>query len=192
MSRNPNPQGKGGSVVLATLAEQRSGGMTVPPKQIDQVSTELFTSLFVLESRFRFKPVPGKHYFLYGSAEKFWLGLTPPRMLGEAVAGRFIGTCVLRNDMTWTLELSDAVAADTEFIAYLEQKRAAFEECLQNAETVDDVLPIYQRGFDFYRRASAFAVAHSLGRSMTQAGISGLSYEEARGLLTDGRGDDPD
>jgi hypothetical protein len=190
MSKNPNPQGKGGSVVLATLSEQRVGALTVPPKQIDQVTTELFTSLFVLESRFRFKPVPGKHYFLYAANEQFWMGLTPPQMLGESAAGRFVGTCVLRNDMTWTLELSDAMAADSDFLAYLEQKRAALEQRLQKAETVDDVLPVYERGFDFYRRASAFAVAHSLGRSMTQAGISGLSYEQAQGLLTNKSGSD--
>lgn len=192
MSKNPNPQGKGGSLVLATLNEQRAGGMTVPPKQIDQVSTELFTSLFVLESEFKFKPVPGKRYFLYRKPAHFWLALTPPRMMSEAVAGRFIGTCVLQNDMTWTLELDDAVAADRDFMAYLEQKRAAFEEKLERAETVDDVLPVYQRGFDFYRRASAFAVAHSLTRSMTQSGISGLSYDEARGLLSNARNRDED
>ena len=192
MSKNPNPQGKGGSLVLATLNEQRAGGMTVPPKQIDQVSTELFTSLFVLESEFKFKPVPDKRYFLYRKPAHFLLALTPPRMMSEAVAVRFIGTCVLQNDMTWTLELDDTVAADRDFMAYLEQKRAAFEEKLERAETVDDVLPVYQRGFDFYRRASAFAVAHSLTRSMTQSGISGLSYDEARGLLPDARNRDED
>jgi len=185
MSHNPNPQGKGGSLVLNTLDAQRAGLATVPPKHIEQVSTELFTSLFVLESDFRFKPVPGKPYFLYQKPEYFWLAMTPPRMLGASVAGRFIGTCELQPDMTWTLELTEAVAADATFMAYLEQKREVFEQQLEAADTVDDVLPVHERGFAFYRRASAFAVAHSLGHSMTQSGISGLSYDEARGLLTD-------
>lgn len=184
MSKNPNPQGKGGSPVLATLDAQRAGLAAVPAKHIEQVATELFTSLFVLESDFRFKPVIGKPYYLYQQGERFWLGLSPPRMMRESVAGRFIGTCELQPDMTWTLELAEDVAADPTFMAYIEQKRAAFEQRLDEAETVDDVLPVHERRFAFYRRASAFAVAHSLGRSMTQAGISGLSYDEARGLLT--------
>lgn len=188
MPENPNPQGKGGSPVLSTLDEQRGQAAWAPPKPIDQVATELFTSLFVLESEFRFKPVPGKRYFLYRKPEHFWLSLTPPRMIGESVAGRFIGHCMLQRDMTWTLELADAVANDDDFIAYLEQRRAAFEQRLQAAETVDEVLPVYKRGFAFYRRASAFAVAHSLGRSMQRSGIGGLSYDEARGLLTGERG----
>lgn len=183
MSKNPNPQGKGGSQVLATLSEGRAGLAQVPPKHIEQVSTELFTSLFVLESEFRFKPVPDKPYFLYRESEHFWLGLTPPSMLGESVAGRFIGTCVLQRDMTWTLELDAAVAADAAFMRDLERQRAAFDHRLAAAETVDEVLPHYERGFAFYRRAGAFALAYSLGHSMTQSGISGLSYDEARGLI---------
>lgn len=189
MARNPNPQGKGGSTVLATLDDQRGALAEVPPKHIEQVTTELFTSMFVLESDFRFQPVPDKPYYLYRKPEGFWLGITPPRMMREAVGGRFIGVCTLQTDMTWTLELAEDVAADAAFMDWLATKRRDFEDRLGEAETVDDVLPVYERRFAFYRRASAFAVAHSLGRSMTQSGISGLSYDEARGLLTRETGD---
>lgn len=189
MSKNPNPQGKGGAPVLATLNEQRAALATVPPKHIEQVSTELFTSLFVLESEFRFQPVPGKHYFLYQQPERFWLSPTPPAILSEAVAGRFIGQCELQPDMTWTLELADEVAADPDFMAYLQQKRDAFEQRLGEAETVDDVLPVHERRYAFHRRASGFALAYSLGRSMEQSGIQGLSYDEARGMLENDDGE---
>ncbi|MES1924890.1 DUF2452 domain-containing protein [Salinisphaera sp. T31B1] len=183
MSKNPNPQGKGTSPVLATLESQRSQLATVPPKQIDQVTTELFTSLFVLDSEFRFKPVPGRVCYLYRRDGGYWLGLTPPDMLGEAVAGRFIGTCVLQRDLTWTLALADDVAADERFMAWLSRRRAAFEQALAGAERLDDVLPRYESHLPFYRRAAAFAVAHSLGRSMSAAGIAGLSYDAALGRL---------
>lgn len=185
MTKNPNPDGKGGSLVLATLNEARGGQADARAKHIEQVATELFTSMFVLEAEFRFQPVPGKRYHLYRQPERFWLGIAPPEMLGEAVAGRFIGICVLQNDLTWTLELADEVAADEDFMAWLAARRAAFDQHLDEAETVDDLLPNYESRFSFYRRASAFGVAHSLSRSMTAAGISGLSYDEARGLLTD-------
>lgn len=183
--KNPNPQGKGDSLVLSALNEQRTELAEVPAKHIEQVTTELFTSLFVLESEFQFKPVQGKVYYLYQQPEKFWLGLTPPSMMDANVAGRFIGQCVLQADMTWTLELADDVASDSSFLAYLEAKRDAFEQRLGAADTVDDVLPVYEKRLSFYSRASAFAVAYSLGRSMTRSGISGLSYDEARGLLTE-------
>lgn len=189
MSKNPNPQGKGGSPVLAALTERRAALADVPPKRIEQVTTELFTSLFVLESEFRFRPVPGMTYFLYRKPERFWLSPTSPRILTEDVAGRFIGTCELQRDMTWTLELAPDVARDPAFMDYLERRRAAFERRLEEAETMDDVLPVYVRRYSFYRRASAFALAYSLGRSMERTGIRGLSYQEALGRLThDGDG----
>lgn len=183
MSKNPNPQGKGGAPVLATLNEQRAAVAAVPAKHIEQVSTELFTSLFVLESDFRFKPVPGKRYFLYRKPDRFWLSIIPPGEWSETVSGRFIGTCELQADMTWTLELADEVAQDEAFLGFLEAKRAEFEQRLSEAETVDEVLPVHESRFSFYRRAFAFALARSLGTSMERAGISGLSYDEARGLL---------
>ena len=37
----------------------------VHPKKIDQIAGELFTSMFVLESEFTFKPVIDKEYYLY-------------------------------------------------------------------------------------------------------------------------------
>lgn len=192
MSKNPNPDGKGASPVLATLHEASRGLASVAPKHIEQVTAELFTSLFVLESEFRFKPVPGKPYYLYEQPERFWLGITPPSMMSADVGGRFIGVCELQSDLTWTLELDQAVAEDEDFMAWLAAKRAAFERRLGEAETVDDILPVYEARLSFYRRASAFGVAHSLGRSMTASGISGLSYDEARGLLTDQASHEPD
>lgn len=85
----------------------------------------------------------------------------------EDVAGRFIGTCELQSDMTWALELAPEVAHDDDFMDELAERRAAFE-----------------RRYDFYRRAAAFALSYSLGRSMVQSGIRGLSYDEAMGRLT--------
>jgi len=180
-----NPDGKGGSPVLASLDGARHGLAALPAKQIDQVAAELFTSLFVLESEFRFQPVVGKTYYLYRQEGRFWLAQLGPQRLGEAVAGRFIGRSVLQPDLTWTLELAPEVAADTDFMAWLAARRAAFDRRMSRAERVDDVLPTHESRFSFYRRASAFGVAHSLGRSMQVAGIAGLSYDEARGALAD-------
>lgn len=179
----PNPDGKGQTPVLAVLDESRRISAPVAAKSIDQVTTELFTSLFVLEAAFAFKPVRGKPYYLYQQDTRFWLGITPPEMMQEQVGGRFIGSATLQPDLTWTLALAPAVAEDTAFMAWLADKRRQFEKRLGEAETVDEVLPVYESRLSFYRRASAFGVAHSLSRSMSASGISGLSYDEARGLL---------
>jgi hypothetical protein len=191
MTDNPNPQGKGQVPVLATLAETRAGAAEVPAKNVERVSTELFTSLFVLESDFQFKPVRGKAYWLYRKEGRFWLSMLSPEELGASIYGAYIGKAQLQPDMTWTLELSDEAAEDQAFLDYLAQKRAELEERLENAETVDDAMPNYEGGLGFYQRAFAFALANSLGTSMEYAGISGLTYEQAKGQIGhEGSGDD--
>ena len=73
---------------------------------------------------------------------------------------------------------------DAEFMAYIAERRRLFGEELQGADSVDDLLPVFQESLPFYQRVFASAMAGSLGRSMQLSGIKGLSYEQARGLLT--------
>ena len=49
MPENPNPQGKGQVPVLAALAEGQRAAAAAPAKHVEQVSVELFTSLFATE-----------------------------------------------------------------------------------------------------------------------------------------------
>nr|CAA6809687.1 MAG: Unknown protein [uncultured Thiotrichaceae bacterium] len=181
--KTPNPQGKGLVPVLAALsaAAYRS---TAVPKQVEQIASELFTSMFVLESSFGFKPVPGRSYWLYRESGHYKLSLLSPEQWSAAVFGEVIGQCVLQNDLTWTLELSSEALGDIEFMDYIAERRRLFGEELQGAETVGDLLPVFQQKLPFYQRVFASAMAGSLGRSMQLSGIKGLSYEEARGLLT--------
>lgn len=184
MSKNPNPQGKGNLPVLAALTESRRAVATVPPKRVEQVSTELFTSLFVLASDFRFRPVPGRPYWMYRKPGRFWLALSPPEQVSEDVYGRYIGRCELQPDMTWTLELSEAAAADPEFLALLEARRAQLDSELEGVGTLDEILPKFRGEMPFYQRVFAYALAHSLGISMDRSGIRDLTYEQALGALT--------
>lgn len=64
MPINPNPQGKGLVPVLQGIERHRLSDR-LPPKQIDQIQIELFTSLFVLHRDFNFNPVPHQSYWLY-------------------------------------------------------------------------------------------------------------------------------
>lgn len=180
--KNPNPQGKGLVPVLSALNDA-GRSIVVPPKQVQQVSGELFTSLFVLESRFGFKPVVGRSYWLYRRDDVFELSLLAPEQWSALVYGQYIGACDLHSDLTWTLMLSDTALADTVLMNEIATRRAEFEQELQSARCIDDLLPVFKEELPFYQRVFASALAGSLGASMQSAGIRGLSYQEAVGLL---------
>lgn len=181
--KNPNPQGKGLSPVLDGLAQSRPG-IVVPPKQIDQISSELFTSLFVLKSEFHFRPVVGKSYWLYRMDGRFKLLMLPPDQWSAGHPGQYIGKCVLQEDITWTLELSEESASDESLLQYIEEERTRLESSLQEAETVEDAMPEYIDSMPFYCRLLAYGLGGSLRSSLRAAGINALTYDEARGLLT--------
>lgn len=180
--KNPNPQGKGLVPVLAALNDA-GRSIVVPPKQVQQVSGELFTSLFVLESRFGFKPVVERSYWLYRREGAFELSLLAPEQWSATVYGQYIGECTLQADLIWTLDLSAEALTDQALMASIAQRRESFEQELQAAASVDDLLPVFKAELPFYQRVFASALAGSLGASMQSAGIRGLSYKEALGLL---------
>ena len=188
--KRPNPQGKGLVPVLDSLVQSRTT-IPVPPKHIEQITSELFTSLFVLHSRFQFKPVVGKAYYLYRRTDnRFHLSLIAPQEWNGSGFGQYIGECVLQEDITWTLTLADDVAQDEALLSFIEERRRQFEDALRAADSVDEVLPVYVASLPFYQRVFASALANSLKLSMQKSGIQGLSYAQARGLLTaEGSGD---
>ncbi len=183
MPKNPNPQGKGLVPVLAILEESRAPAVMAQPKQIQQISLELFTSLFVLESEFKFKPVPGSTYWLYQKEGRFWLSPIGPDEWHDDVYGRFIGECQLHADMTWTLQMCEEASSDPQLMAFLEERWDAFDRAMEEAETVEEALPRYQQKMPFYQRVYAFALAHSLRASMQKSGIDSLTYAEAQQRL---------
>lgn len=180
--KNPNPQGKGLVPVLDSIAASRP--MTnVPPKYIEQISSELFTSLFVLHSRFQFKPVVGKAYWLYRTGKIFKLSLISPAEFRGAF-GQYVGECQLQRDITWTLKLDEESANDTDLMQFILEKRAEFEAKLQAAETLERILPVFDASLPFYQRVFASALAHSLGVSMQKSGINRLPYQQAQQLIS--------
>lgn len=178
----PNPQGKGLVPILETLANSRTL-VSVSPKHIDQISSELFTSLFILHSHFQFKPVVGKSYWLYQRNNQFQLSLISPQEWGNAGFGLFVGKCVLQRDVTWSLTLDNDAANNSVLMQYIERKRLEFGQALNSAETIDAMLPFYLEGLPFYQRVYASALANSLKGSMLKSGILGLCYSQARQRL---------
>jgi hypothetical protein len=177
----PNPQGKGLVQVLDSIAASRPTA-AVPPKHIEQISSELFTSLFVLNSQFQFKPVVGQSYWLYRKEQSFKLSLISPEEWRGGF-GQYVGHCQLQSDITWTLALDDQAAKDGELMQLIAVKRAEFETKLQAVETLEQILPVFDASLPFYQRVFASALAHSLGISMHKSEINNLSYQQAKKLL---------
>lgn len=182
MSDNPNPQGKGLVPLLQGLDRHRLDRL-LPPKQIDQVQMELFTSMFVLQSDFRFNPVPHKTYYLYQTEGRFRLLLVGPHEWARPYRGRYIGSAILHKDRTWTLALDPAMEYDRKFMDYIAAEQEKLQQALEAAETVEDILPVYVDSFCYYGRILAFILGKSLKISMDLSGIRTLTYKEAKGLL---------
>lgn len=182
MPENPNPQGKGLVPILQGLERHRLDRL-LPPKQIDQVQMELFTSMFVLKSDIRFSPVPDKSYFLYQVEGRYKLLMVGPNEWHTPYRGRYIGECVLHEDRTWSMALDPAMTNDKEFMAQITRDQEKLQQALENAESVEDVLPVFEEALGYNARILAYILGKSLGLSMDMSGIRNLSYNEARGLL---------
>jgi hypothetical protein len=181
-SKSPNPQGKGLVPVLESLMQTRKN-LAAPAKDILQIANELFTSLFVLNSQIKFKPVVGRTYWLYRKDGIYGLSLIAPEQWSPSQYGQFIGASELQPDLTWTLELSGQCRGDLVLMTEITQQRERFDEKLNTAEHIDDLLPVYIATLPFYSRVLASALAHSLGQSMQKGGISGLSFDQARSKM---------
>ena len=181
--KSPNPQGKGLVTVLDDLQYAKKQ-LQISAKNIQQISSELFTSLFVLNSEIRFKPRQEQKYWLYFKDNQYRLSLIAPKQWSPEQSGRFIGACELQGDMAWTLELSEDCANDQAFIQEVAHQRQQLEDKMRQAEKVEDVLPVYVATLPFYSRVLASALAYSLRQSMQISGIAGLNLQQAKQALT--------
>lgn len=181
MIKRSNPQGKGLVPVLENLFACRSL-VPVEKKSLQRICAELFTSLFILNSRFQFKPVVGGQYWLYRKYGEFRLSLIAPGQWSGY--GQYVGRCELHEDLSWSLELDVQAEQDSELMAYIARQQALFKQQLERVEALEQVLPVYEKNLPFNQRVLAYGLAHSLGQSMVLGGLRGLSYEQAQALIT--------
>ncbi|MFT5395571.1 MAG: hypothetical protein ACI85N_000758 [Gammaproteobacteria bacterium] len=181
--KKPNPQGKGVSTVLDALVDSQIK-TSLPPKNIDQVSSELFTSLFVLNTNFEFRPIAGNSYWLYHTRDKFKLFSTAPNDWACGQPGIFIGECILQNDVTWTVQLNQEVSQQEWFISHMEEQKNYLQESLENSTSLEEAMPYYVKQLSYYSRLLAYGLGSSLNTSMKKSGINALQYEQAKILLS--------
>ena len=89
----PNPQGKG--LVGFLLDWDYSSPQAVVAKRPARLLADYFTSLLVLTSSFKFKPVFNKDYYLYREDDDWRLSLiSPDEWDSDEKRRSFVGTCV--------------------------------------------------------------------------------------------------
>ena len=71
-----------------------------------QVLAEFFTSMLVLAAHFKYKPAVGVENHLYWIDDAWSLSLIAPNQWSDKRRAGFVGTCVLQQDMTWTIDRS--------------------------------------------------------------------------------------
>lgn len=179
--RSPNPQGKGLCPVVDRLTDLQHR-VNAPPKPITQIASELFTSLFILECRIRFKPVLDRKYWLYRKGDNYHLSLIGPKEWHPSLSGHYIGECRLHPDLTWSLALSEETQNNRLLMEELHSRRQAFDKKLESAEQLNEALPVFVNDLSYHSRVLASALAFSLASSMRQTDILGLSFDQALSL----------
>jgi hypothetical protein len=170
--KTPNPQGKGCIPILQDWAAVRP---QLPTKKSGKdILTDYCLSALVLGSKFRFRPVPGKPYYLYGREQEWSLSLIGPQEWGERMPGEFVAKCRLRSDMTWQLEFSQ-LRSESLALHRLEEFIENFASTLAAQESITDELPFYVSALPYYQRMLATGLAASLQHSINETGVAALA-----------------
>ncbi|MFT5709676.1 MAG: hypothetical protein ACI8QT_000363 [Halioglobus sp.] len=165
--KNSNPQGKGCVPVLQDWAALRP--QLAQKKSGEKILTDYCLSALVLGAKFRFRPVPGQRYYLYGNAQEWSLSLIAPQEWGEAMPGEFVADCQLQYDMTWKLRFC-RFAVDSAVLRRLEVFVENFAQTLAAQKSVIDELPFYVSSLPYYQRMLATGLSASLHHSIKQTG----------------------
>jgi hypothetical protein len=178
--KNPNPQGKGSVPVLQDWAALRP--QLPASKSPGDILRDYCLSALVLAAKFRFRPVLGKLYFLYGDERNWTLSLVEPEKWGSAMPGEFVANCRLQADMTWHLELA-SLHPGSAVLRRLERFIDGFADTISSQDSLIDGLPFYVRSLPYYPRLLATGLAVSLQHSISLTGPDALAKAMAPSRL---------
>lgn len=162
-----NPQGKG---VVGFLEDWHlSSPRGVVAKRPGQLLADYFTSLLVLSTRFPFKPVRDCNYYLYCEQDDWSLSLVSPDEWNRSDKRRnFVGTCVLHDDATWSIDPSDNLGHPGPVTDALARFYEGFLEKLDTGQSLEDELPVFEARLPYYPRLYAAALSRSIRGSLNE------------------------
>ena len=161
-----NPEGKGAHPFLADWQATTPRGVVEKPER--QVLAELFTSMLVLSAAFKYQPVPGAPNYLYWTDGQWSLSLIAPHEWSNDRRAGFAGTCVLQRDMTWTIDPSGRLHANTAVTDAVRRFYAGFARMLDTDLTLEEILPDYAGNLSYFQRLYASALSRSLRGTLTR------------------------
>ena len=168
-NNTPNAQGKGLVPLLSDLENFKP--QASPTRAPAQLLAEYFSSILVLSTHFRFKPVAGKDYYLYLKQDNWQLSMIEPQRWSQDRRGIYLGRCQLQPDMTWTIDVIEDIEQQPELQAALRTFQQRLTEHLDSDIPIEQQLPFYEASLPFYARLSATGLAKSLSASFAAHGM---------------------
>jgi hypothetical protein len=162
-----NPEGKGSNGLLLDWAQSRPRGLIAKPRR--QLLADFFTSMLVLSATFKYRPVVGIANYLYWNDDEWSLSLISPDEWSAEKRAACAGTCVLQQDMTWTILPSELLHEESPVAAAVARFYRAFAQMLDTDLTLEEILPFYAGRLPYYQRLYASAMSRSLEASVTIA-----------------------
>ena len=176
-----NPEGKGLNGFLLDWYKSEPRGVVAKPQR--QVLAEFFTSMLVLSAQFKYEPAVGVANYLYCMDGEWSLSLIAPHEWTDERRAGFVGTCVLHDDMTWTIEPSELLAEDNAVSDAVGRFYDAFAESLDTDMTIEEILPFYTGSMPYYQRLYASALSRSIRAAVTIGDQRNVSCRDWRMAL---------
>ena len=162
-TKSANPQGKG---LVPCLTDWKAyQPSTIKAKNIEQLFAEYFTSLLVLFSDFRFRPVVGINYYLYFNKQRWMLSMIEPERWNCNKRGDYFGSCQLHEDMTWSINSSSSHEQNPDIEKALRMFYESMLISLDSDIPLMKKLPFYVEDLPYYRRMAATGLARSMSHS---------------------------
>lgn len=168
-----NPEGKGTSALL--LDWYRSEPRGVVAKPAGHILAEFFTSMLALSASFSYRPVPGQSNYLYWVNGQWSLSLIAPDEWSADRQSAYVGECILRRDMTWTINPSKCLGQDNPQTEALKRFYDGFAKILDTDLTLEEILPTYVGSLPYYQRMYASGLSRSLRSAVTMGDQAAIS-----------------
>ncbi len=156
-------------------------GVTAKPGH--QVLAELFTSMLILNARFKYKPSIGVVNYLYCIDLEWSLSLIGPDEWSDERKASFVGSCTLQQDMTWTITPSELLGGNNPVTDAVAEFYDSFSDRLDTDLTLEEILPFYVGHMPYYQRLYANALSRSMRSTVRMGSRASDSCRQWRNLL---------